>query len=474
MRVKKFYDSIAFRISVTIAVVVAASTLVVGWLILREERKTLESELQNKGEYLAEIMSHHVVEPLLYEERYAMFSLLNAAMIGEESLIMRADVYDKKGELLVTASKDEKWQKIKLPSYNFENPIDDVDIREDNILPIYHLALPIKVEKLGTIGFLRLCITKEFLNATLRNVRLRLSLLAAAVIFVGIMLGLWMARKILKPILVLNKGVKVVGEGEVGVEIPVVGEGEIKELALSFNRMSAKLKEQIDVIKAAQENLVRTEKLYAVGEFSAGVAHEIKNPLTSIKMLMQTLQHKRQAISSKDFVIIEGEINRIDRIVKEFLAFARPETIEKTDVNINNLLEEVITITRPKMKQFKIQLDQKFSSNLPVIKGNHDGLKQVFLNIVLNAIQAMDGRGGTLSIETSADEKILLVVIRDDGVGISGKNLKRIFDPFFTTKEEGTGMGLALTYKIVNDHSGKIDVESIPWIGTMVKVELPL
>jgi signal transduction histidine kinase len=472
MRFKKIFNSIAFRISVSIAVIVAATAIAVGWLILREERKTLEFELRSKGRYLAEIMSHHVVEPLLYEERHEIFSLLQGSMKSEESLVVYAEVYDKNGELIVTAFKNEKFSKLKMPPYDFKYPIDTVDIQEDSKLPIYYLSLPINVETFGTIGFLRLSITKEFLYSTLEGVKRKFFLLGAAVIFVGIMLGLWMARKVLRAILILNKGVRRVGEGELGIEVPVVGEGEIRELALSFNRMSVKLREQIEVIKTAQENLVRTEKLYAIGEFSAGVAHEIKNPLTAIKMLMQTLRNKKKALSDRDFEIIEGEINRIDHIVREFLAFARPENIEKTEVNINDILEEVITITKPKMEQSTIQLEQMFYPDLPIIKGNNDGLRQVFLNIVLNAIQAMNG-GGSLSMKTSVNKETVAVVISDTGVGIPEQNLKRIFDPFFTTKEEGTGMGLALTYKIVSDHSGKIDLESSIY-GTTVIVELPL
>lgn len=474
MRFKKIFNSIAFRISVTIAVVVAASAIAVGWLILREERKTLEFELRSKGRYIAEIMSHHVVEPLLYEERHEIFSLLQGSMKSEESLVVYAEVYDKNGELIVKAFKNEKFNKLKMPPYNFKDPIDRVDIQQDSKLPVYYLSLPIKVETSGTIGFLRLGITKEFLYSTLEGVKRKFYLLGAAVIFVGIMLGLWMARKVLRPILILNKGVRRVGEGELGIEVPVVGEGEIKELALSFNRMSVKLKELIHSIQSAQEHLVRTEKLYAVGEFSAGVAHEIKNPLTSIKMLMQTAKQKKEPLSNMDISIIEGEINRINHIVKQFLAFARPEKAEKTDVNINNVLEEVITVTKPKMKQSTIKLDQKFLSREPIIKGNHDALKQVFLNIILNAIQAMDGREGTLSIETSTNNGNLSVVIKDTGVGIPKKDLKKIFNPFFTTKKDGTGMGLALTYKTINEHSGKIKIDSKPWIGTTVKVDFPL
>jgi signal transduction histidine kinase len=190
-------------------------------------------------------------------------------------------------------------------------------------------------------------------------------------------------------------------------------------------------------------------------------------------MLMQTVKHKRQALPLKDIEVIEEEINRIDRIIKEFLAFARPEKVEKTDVNINNVLEEIITVTRPQIEQSQIHLVEKLLPSLPLINGSHDALKQAFLNILLNAVQAMDG-GGTLSIETTANNGTLSVVIKDTGVGIPKKYLKKVFDPFFTTKEEGTGMGLALTYNIINDHSGKIEIDSTPGMGTTVRVEFPL
>ncbi len=473
MNLKKIITGIAFRISLSIAVIVAATAITVSWLILKEEKTTLEVELQSKGTYLAELLSHNIIEPLLYEERHEIFSLLEGSMKSKESIVVYAEVRDRYGELIVAAYKNENFSNMELPLYSFDNPIDTVLIQEDDNLPIYHLTLPINVETLGTIGFLRLCITKEFLYSTLEDVRQKFYLLGAVIIFIGVMIGLWIARKILRPIIILNKGVKRVGEGEVGVEVPVIGVGETKELALSFNRMSVKLKELIDAMKSAQEHLVRTEKLYAIGEFSAGVAHEIKNPLTSIKLLMQTVKQKRQALSIEDINVIEGEINRIDHITKEFLAFARPEKTKKTETNIYDVLEEVITVTKPKMEQSSIKLIQTILPSLPAINGSHDALKQVFLNIFLNAIQAMDS-GGTLSIETSINNGKLSVIIKDTGVGIPEKDLKKVFDPFFTTKEEGTGMGLALTHNIMTNHSGKIEIASTPDIGTTVRVELPV
>jgi len=471
MKILKFFDSIAFRISLSIAVVVAASTMAVGWLILNENQRTLESELQSKGIYLAELMSHNIVEPLLYEERHAILSLLQSAMKSSESLIVSAEVYDKKHDLIVQSYKNAKYREMNLPPYKFSSVMISPDIGEDSSMDIYHLSVPVEVETLGIIGFLRLCITKEYLFGTLEGMKRKLFLLVTAVTVVGIIFGLYMAMKVLKPVLILSKGVSRVGEGELGVVVPVVGHGEIKELSLSFNRMSVKLKELIDKIRSAQEHMVKTEKLYAVGEFSAGIAHEIKNPLTPIMMLMRRVKEEKESLSESDIDIIEEELNRIDRIVTEFLAFARPDKAEKEKIDMRDVLKEVVTLTRPKIDRSAISLIEKIPDSLPVITGAHDALKQVFLNIMLNAIQAMDGSSGMLTVEASAANGNVMVTIKDTGIGIPEENLNKIYDPFFTTKKNGTGMGLALTHNIVSDHAGKINIDSQSEKGTSVSVE---
>jgi signal transduction histidine kinase len=443
-------------------------------MTLKEQRKKHELELQQRGRYLVDLLSNNVIEPLLYEEFYTVTSLLEGSMKSEDSIVVFAGVYDKRGEVVARAYKNERYIKLIPPPYDFDKSGNGVVVKEDIDLPFYHLSMPINAENIGTIGFLRLCITKEFLLATLESLKQTIYLLGAAIIFFGIMFGLWMARMVLKPILVINKGVKKIGEGELGHKIPEEGMGEVKELAVSFNKMSAELKELVDTIKSAQERLVRTEKLYAVGEFSAGVAHEIRNPLTSIKLLVQTIRNTGESFSGNDIEIIDKEINRINRIIKSFLAFAKPEKIEKRDVNIKEVLGDVLTITKPKMRHSAIELIQKLPVDTPIIYGSYDALKQVFLNLILNAMQAMDSDGGTIEIEVFADEKNLSVIIKDSGTGISEQDQKKIFDPFFTTKKEGTGMGLALTHNIIDEHSGRIDIESSPGKGTIIIVELPV
>ncbi len=473
MKYKDIFNSIAFRISFAIAIVIAATTITVGEMILREEKKTLELELQNKGKYLAELISNSLVDHLLYEEFHTIYSLLDGTVKSGKSIVVHAAVYDKKGALVAAVYKNEYYKKT-ISQLNLEDPLNRIEIMEDTKLPIYHLSVPIKAKTSDAIGFLKLCLTKEPLYKILNDVRQKFYLLGAGIIFAGVMLALWLTRRLLRPIITLNDGVRMVAGGELGVELPVVGTGEIKELSQSFNVMSVKLKELVNTIESAQDLLIRTEKLYAIGEFSAGIAHEIKNPLTSIKMLMQIVMKKKEALTSKDIAVIEEEINRIDKIISEFLTFTKPERSEKEVVNVNNVLEDVITVTKPVMDRAEIFFEDSFSPTLPVINGNHDDLKQVFLNLVLNAVHAMDGAGGTLKISTSVENDNLYVIITDTGVGIPLKDVNKIFDPFFTTKKKGTGMGLTLTHNIVSNYSGKIFVDSTTGVGTSVTVELPL
>lgn len=468
---RRLLNSIAVRISLSIAIVVASTTVAVAWLILREERHVLELELQEKGTYLAEIISQQMVEPLLYEERYAMYSLLQSSMTAEKGIVAFGEVYGLKGEPIVKVHDE----KLKPPSVDKAVLLgaQSIILRDNPALQIYDISVPIIARELGSIGYLRLGITKKFLIETLKGVKRKLYLLSSIIVLSGIMAGLWMARKIIRPVLILNQGVKRVGRGELGAEVELEGEGEIKELSVAFNEMSRKLKESVDAIKTAQENLIRTEKLYALGEFSAGLAHEIKNPLTSIKMLMQTVKEKNHALCAADIEIIEGEINRIDRIVKEFLAFARPAKAEFISTDINELLKEVITLSRPKMEQSNINLIEELDYGIPQVKAHPDEMRQVILNIVLNAIQAME-RGGTLKVTSSAGDGTVSACIYDTGPGIPDENLNRIFDPFFTTKEDGTGMGLAIAFNIVREHGGQIEVDTAPDRGTIVSILLPI
>ncbi len=275
---------------------------------------------------------------------------------------------------------------------------------------------------------------------------------------------------------------------------------EIGRLSQSLNHMlreldanERKLKENISSLEAAnqeikrtQDEMVESEKMATVGRLATGVAHEIGNPLGIILGYIELLQRgDLTGLEQKDFLIrMESEISRINRIIRDLLDFSRPSGAEQHDTNANEILEEVLTILSPQPLFEKVQVRRMLEAEAVVVKVAQDSLKQVFLNIIMNAADAMadergcpgDSRESILSIDSFNEERFLILRFSDTGCGMSPDDIKRIFDPFFTTKApgKGTGLGLSICYTIMDQAGGRIRVESEPGGGTTLILEMPL
>lgn len=234
------------------------------------------------------------------------------------------------------------------------------------------------------------------------------------------------------------------------------------------------LKQQMNQLKEAQEQLIQAAKLAALGEMASNIAHELNNPLTSIIGFSELSQEETDIDTIKrDLKIIEQESIRAKEIVNQLLEFARKRSINITDVNLNALLREVLQLANLQLKNANILIEEKMG-NIPNIKADHNQLKQVFLNLINNAIFAMS-EGGTLTITTGMINDMVYVDVEDTGHGIPPEILPRIFEPFFTTKKEkGTGLGLSISYRIIENHGGKIEVKTEVNKGTRFRVLLPL
>lgn len=236
-----------------------------------------------------------------------------------------------------------------------------------------------------------------------------------------------------------------------------------------------KLKEQTDILFQTEEQLRRADRLSALGELSAGMAHEIRNPLGAIKGAVEILKDDYQEDEAKyEFIrILLKETDRLNRIVQEFLGFARPKQPELQPADMNEAIESVLSLTTQEARKAGVKVEKRLD---PAIgRRNLDAglLKQAFLNLVLNAIQAMPD-GGLLTVESGIKDGTIEVMISDTGTGIPEENRKKLFSPFFTTKKNGTGLGLAITYRIIENHRGSIDVVSGPGKGTRFTVRIPI
>lgn len=236
-----------------------------------------------------------------------------------------------------------------------------------------------------------------------------------------------------------------------------------------------KLKEQTDILFQTEEQLRRADRLSALGELSAGMAHEIRNPLGSIKGAVEILKDDYQPDEAKyEFIqILQKETDRLNHIVQEFLGFARPKQPEFQYADLNEAIESVLTLTAQEAKKAGVKVEKKLDPSIGRRSLDAGLLKQAFLNLILNAIQAMPS-GGVLTVESGLREDAVVVKIADTGIGISDENRKKLFSPFFTTKKSGTGLGLAITYRIVQNHRGTVDVKSEPGKGTAFSVKIPI
>ncbi len=246
-------------------------------------------------------------------------------------------------------------------------------------------------------------------------------------------------------------------------------------VAIENTRLYENLKAQMKELKDTQEQLVQAAKLAAIGELASNVAHEINNPLTSIMGYAELIKEEDSIENiMRDVEIIEKESLRARDIVQQLLEFARKRPLEVIQVNVNDIVKEVVSLIHVQLKDNRIKLKETYSE-LPPIPADPNQLKQVFLNLISNAVDAFSEKGGEINVHTGKNGNSVMIEIADNGKGIPEDVLPRIFEPFFTTKKDrGTGLGLSITHKIIQGHKGRIDVMSKEGKGSKFTVSLPL
>lgn len=245
-----------------------------------------------------------------------------------------------------------------------------------------------------------------------------------------------------------------------------------QEAAERLSESYRRLEEQTGRVLEIEEQLRRADRLSTLGELAAGMAHELRNPLGSIKGTAEILQGDYRPGDKKyEFIsIMIREVERLNKVVEDFLRFARPLPLQTTDVDLGEEISSVIHLVKGQAAGIDIEL---LPFSIPRVRADREKLVQVFLNIILNAIQAMPGRG-RLTISADKVDNYIDVSFGDTGAGIPEEGREKLFKPFFTTKSTGTGLGLAISNRIVEAHGGKITFESELGKGTTFKVRLPV
>jgi signal transduction histidine kinase len=298
-------------------------------------------------------------------------------------------------------------------------------------------------------------------------------------ILLGGMLGWMISRSIVNPIYELVLKVR----GAAGEFVERVGGTEIEELDRHVHVLIDRVNAAMADLEKNRKLLARAEKLAALGKVAASVAHEIRNPLTAIKMLIYSMRDElaKDDEKRKDLAVVLKEIDRLERFVQNFLQFARPPDPVLASININETVHETLALLAPRLRQNGIEAREVFHSNHPKIIADADQLKQVVMNLILNAVESMP-EGGRLTAETlwiqpaaENDGKAWAQIrLSDTGSGIPHELLDSIFDPFVSGRKNGVGLGLSVAYQIVNRHQGWMEAANNPAGGATFTVSLPV
>jgi signal transduction histidine kinase len=322
-----------------------------------------------------------------------------------------------------------------------------------------------------------------------------------SLIFLGLTtaIGLVISRSMTRPISDLVRGTTEISRGNYDYAIRVGGRDELGILARRFMAMSSSLKEKITELgklnrdllernrdldetlrklRSAQEDLVRSERLATTGRMTAQLAHEVNNPIHNIQSCLKTALGRLPAgTKGRDLIdVAYEEVNRLSRLSAQMLSLYRTSVVEEEmkPTNVNEIMGEVVTLARSEIQDRHIVLHTEIEPGLPSVRGSRDKLKQVLLNLISNALDAMPN-GGELSMLASRDNGTIRLTVKDTGVGIPHENMNKIFDAFFTTKGKvsGVGLGLSVSHGIVSQHRGSIEVQSTIGKGSAFTVVLP-
>ena len=289
----------------------------------------------------------------------------------------------------------------------------------------------------------------------------------------GILVAFYLARLLVQPMIQMQGAMEKIAHGDFAPIPESSSSEEFRSLFRAFNRMSQELEEH-------QEQLLQSRKIAAIGTLTSGIAHELNNPINNIVLTAETLQEDFSQLGPEEAVGLIHDIliqaDRASEIVKGLLDFSRSEHPEFEPLAIATVVGETLKLVRNQIMLSGIQVEKDMPPEVPLISGDRKSLQQVFLNLFINAIQAMPD-GGSLHIGVhSEDAQCLKIDVRDTGAGIAPENLPHIFDPFYTTKEvgRGTGLGLSVTYGIIEKHGGHIEAHSQKGQGTVFTITLPI
>jgi len=521
-----------------VSLVIVASMLIISGYLIRRQDDIYRNELEKRARLLVDNLAYNAEYGVILEAADELDILIGGVMRADDIVYViitnaAGEVLCQRGDTgLATIVAVQPEEKHRMPEnsecqwkhYTAEvgneyielaHPVETIrqSISREQLGTV--LGIPAEGESLRTevIGQVRVGLSLSNFNMEKTKSQTAAILLTLLVVISAIIIMTAFIRIITRPIESLVAITDQISKGDLSKTVNITRNDEIGLLAESFNRMIESLNKSQDEIEVynrtleekiiertreleeAQAQLIQSEKMAAIGQLSAGVAHELNNPLGGIlgyaQFTLEKIQSKdpeeltaRDIESFKRYLRdIESQSRRCKAIVQNLLKFSRSssQSIDFSDIDVNGVVEDTLTFVEHQLMMNQITLEKKLDPDLPRISGNAGLLQQVFTNIIINAMHASEP-DSRLEISTRYSQPlgefhgVVEIIFSDQGSGISEENLKKIFEPFFTTKEvgRGTGLGLAVSYGIIKEHGGEIKVNSKAGSGSVFTIIIPL
>jgi signal transduction histidine kinase len=531
----KFGLGIQGKFLLLVTAVIVAAVLGFSWFFIHHERTVIKEALLKRAQSLAANLAHNGRLGVLARDTNGLSEL--ASGIAMEEDIVYAMVVDKDGTILGHSLSHKVNQKAAIPDdltgfvtdaemrdsaggatgdlIHFITPVETIkqDLsREELLLPdddMSNISNPYshrKDARVEQIGKVVLGVSLLGIERTMARVQLIVAILAMGIGCASVVAVYGMARAVVIPIKRLVRATEKIAAGDLSHMVEAKGGDEVAELARSFNRMvmdlrgyheevenysrtleekvrerTADLEQANKSLRETQAQLIQASKMAAMGQFGAGVAHELNQPLAGISGYTDLLLLKMETETPEWRYAkkIEDQCVRMTKIVNNLRTFARQSKFEYAETDVNQPIDDALMLLGEQLRSHNIKVKRDLSPNLPKVLADANQLEQVFLNLVSNAKDAIDPRGsGTITIRSrqSASADFVEVLVVDTGTGMDSTTLSDIFNPFFTTKDvgKGTGLGLSISLGIIEDHGGRIEVHSVKDQGTAFRICLPV
>lgn len=457
----------------TVFIVVFIS-LVFSAVFIFQSRKALLLEFNNTARSLVKNLSLNIEVPLFIENQTALATF--AGNLMKEESVQRVTIYNEDGRALVSMDKGRRlfpWQKelvrqdVYFASGADEAPGDEMDL-------YLHGSDSRGGVRSRCIGRIEVLFSRDSIISALNRMRWWIFIAATIAAVIGGVAALYFSRTLILPVQRLARATYAIARGNWEERLSVTGTDELGQLTESFNIMARSLIAKRDELADTYRALALQDRMAEIGKFSTIIAHELKNPLGIISGAVAILDKgsTEPELHATMAGYIKDEVRRLNKIIEDFLSFARPAQPHKQLCDVNDVVRKLAShFSVPEDMHKNIALTMELGERTQA-EIDEDQVYQVLLNLANNAMQAME-RDGAITLRTGCREGMVFIEIADTGPGIPEGMREKIFEPFFTTKTQGTGLGLAIVKKYVESHEGAVAIAEAPGGGTVFTIQLP-